>query len=203
MTENALERRIRIKEKIIAGLKKGTKIELIFTNGVRIKGTVEEVELCSNLEHKSWHKVYLNVAGKIYEYDSRMDAEVMKCEMPENEGVLMCKNMFEIYNIPFGLSDDEFMQAVFENWDKYEDYQKEEITDIMACSINGDILRDIFDKYVLMQKNYKENSEKMIKIVEKKEEETKVGTIGNAIKNMLLIACAASVASASLTKKDN
>lgn len=201
MTENALERRIRIKEKIIAGLKKGTKIEVIFLNGVRIKGTVEEVELCSNLEQKSWHKVYINVAGKIYEYDSRMDAEVRKCVMPENEGVLMCKNMFEIYNIPFGLSDDEFMQAVFENWDKYEDYQKEEITDIMACSINGDILRDIFDKYVFMQKNYKENYEKMIKFVEEKEEETKVGTIGNAIKNMFLVACAASVAS--LPEKDN
>ena len=84
MTENALERRIRIKEKIIAGLKKGTKIEIIFDNGVRIKGIVEEVECCSNLEHKSWHKVYLNVAGEIYEYDSRMDAEVMKCVMPEN-----------------------------------------------------------------------------------------------------------------------
>lgn len=203
MTENALERRIRIKEKIIDGLKKGTKIEVIFLNGVRIKGTVEEVELCSNLEQKSWHKVYLNVAGKIYEYDSRMEAEIMKCVMPENEGVLMCKNMFEIYNIPFGLSDGEFMQAVFENWDKYEDYQKEEITDIMACSINGDILRDIFDKYVLMQKNYKENYEKMIKLVEEKEEETKAGTIGNAIKNMLLIACAASVASLTETEKDN
>lgn len=201
MTENALERRIRIKEKIIAGLKKGTKIEVIFLNGVRIKGTVEEVELCSNLEQKSWHKVYLNVAGKIYEYDSRMDAEVIKCVMPENEGVLMCKNMFEIYNIPFGLSDGDFMQAVFENWDKYEDYQKEEITDIMACSINGGILRDIFDMYVLMQKNYKENYEKMNKLVEEKEEETKVGTIGNAIKNMLLIACVASMAS--LPEKDN
>lgn len=201
MTENALERRIRIKEKIIAGLKKGAKIEVIFDNGVRIKGIVEEVELCSNLEHKSWHKVYLNVAGEIYEYDSRTDAEVMKCVMPENEGVLMCKNMFETYNIPFGLSDDEFMQAVFENWDKYEDYQKEEITDIMACSINGEILKDIFDMCVLMQKNYKENYEKMIKIVEEKEEETKAGTIGNAIKNMFLVACAASMAS--LTEKDN
>ena len=171
MAESILEKRIRVKERIIVGLDKGAKIEIVFTGDSRIRGVVEDVELCTNLNMENWHKVYLNVAGKRFEYDSRTDSDIVRCVMPKEDDVIICKNMFEIYNIPFGLSDNEFLKAVIENWNGYEINQKEEIARSIACSINGDILKDILDAYVFMQKCHDEDSTKVIKLIDEKAEE--------------------------------
>ena len=182
---------IKTKEKIITGLEKNARVYIKLESGTYVQGLVEDVEFCCNLQGDSWHIIHLKHENDLSMYDS----EVLKVISSDDDDVLICKNMFETDNVPYGLDDSEFLNAVIENWSDYDELKKLEIAEIIACSMDSCLLKAILDTHSYLINQHKEVYRVAEKaITEKETEDTKVGTIGNAIKNLLLIACAASAA---------
>lgn len=186
---------IKTKEKIITGLEKNARVYIKLESGTYVQGLVEDVEFCCNLHGDSWHIIHLKHENDLSMYDSRNISEVLKVISSDDDDVLICKNMFETDNVPYGLDDPKFLNAVIENWSDYDELKKLEIAEIIACSMDSCLLKAILDTHSYLINQYKEVYRVAEKaITEKETEDTKVGTIGNAIKNLLLIACAASAA---------
>lgn len=155
----------KIKEKIIAGLKKDTVVYITFEDGTGVEGIIEDIEYHSNLNGESWHEILLEVGNKSFKYDSREIFNISKSIVHEDNDVILCKNMFEIYDVPHGLSDRKFVKHVIDNWEKYNDNAKDELSSVIAASMNGEILQEIFDMCVYMQKSYEEDRTKVIKLM--------------------------------------
>lgn len=127
------------KEKLIAHLEKGTEIFLVLNDDTGIIGVVERNVLCWEETDGNWHELTVYVGGQHITINSNNVKEVRKC-IPHTEdehNQIIGRDAFEIYNVPYGLSDVDFLKTVLDSWDGLEDDAKEEITDVIAPSLTS------------------------------------------------------------------
>lgn len=130
------------KEKLIAHLEKGTEIFLLLNDDTGIIGVVERNVLCWEETDGNWHELTVYVGGQHITINSNNVKEVRKC-IPHTEdehNQIIGRDAFEIYNVPYGLSDVDFLKTVLDSWDGLEDDAKEEITDVIAPSLTSAML---------------------------------------------------------------
>ena len=115
------------KEKLIAHLEKGTEIFLVLNDDTGIIGVVERNVLCWEETDGNWHELTVYVGGQHITINSNNIKEVRKC-IPHTEdehNQIIGRDAFEIYNVPYGLSDVNFLKTVLDSWDGLEDDAKE------------------------------------------------------------------------------
>ena len=151
------------KEKLIASLEKGTVVMLTLNDDTGVSGVVERNVLCCEGNYDNWHELTISVGGHRVEINSKNIKEIKKC-IPklEDNNKIVGKDGFEIYGIEFGLSDVDFLKSVLYSWSDIEDEGKEEITDIIAASLTGEILRDIFGAYAVLKNQNTELHDKLM-----------------------------------------
>lgn len=161
------------KEKLIACLDKGTEVFLILNDNTGIIGTVERNVLCWEEKDGNWHELTVYVGGQHITINSNNIKEIRKCipQSEDKQNQIIGKDVFEIYNVPYGLSDVDFLKSVLENWNDLEDDAKEEITDILAPSLTSAILRDIFGAYAVAEKDNKRLHGEVMKLLDDLEEQ--------------------------------
>ena len=81
------------------------------------------------------------------------------------------RDAFEIYNVPYGLADVDFIKTVLDSWDGLEDDAKEEITDVIAPSLTSAMLKDIFGAYAVVNKDNKRLHDKVMELLDDLEKE--------------------------------
>ena len=160
------------KEKLIASLEKGTAVMLTLNDDAGIIGVVERNILCCEGNYDNWHELTISVGGQHIEINSKNIKEIKKC-IPklEDNNKIVGKDGFEIYGIEFGLSDVDFLKSVLDSWEDIEEDGKEEITDIIAASLTGEILRDILGAYTVLKQ---QNTELHDKLMDSYTEQTKM-----------------------------
>lgn len=161
------------REKLIANLDKGTEVFLILNDNTGIIGTVERNVLCWEETDGNWHELTVYIGGQHITINSNNIKEVRKC-IPHTEDKndqVIGKDVFEIYNIPYGLSDVDFLKSVLDSWDDLEDDAKEEITDIIAPSLTSAMLGDIFGAYAVVEKDNKRLHNEVMKLLDDLEKE--------------------------------
>lgn len=160
--DNKLQIELR-KEKLIASLEKGTAVMIILNDNTGIIGVVERNILCCEGNYDNWHELTIIVSGERVEINSKNIKKINKC-IPKSEenNQIVGKDGFEIYGIEFGLSDVDFLKSVLDSWEDIEEVGKEEITDIIAASLTGEILRDIFGAYAVLKQQNKELHDKLM-----------------------------------------
>lgn len=161
------------KEKLIACLDQGTEVFIILNDNTGFIGVVEKNILCCEGNYANWHELTLYVGGQRITINSNNIKEIRKC-IPHSEGEqdqVIGKDVFEIYNIPYGLSDVDFLKSVLDSWDDLEDNAKEEITDVIAPSLTSAMLRDIFGAYAVVEKENKRLHNEVMKLLDDLEKE--------------------------------
>lgn len=163
----------RNKEKLIAHLEKGTEIFLVLNDDTGIIGVVERNVLCWEETDGNWHELTVYVGGQYITINSNNVKEVRKCipHSDDKQNQIIGKNVFEIYNIPYGLSDVDFLKSVLDSWDDLEDDAKEEITNIITPSLTSAMLRDIFGAYAVAEKDNKRLHEQVMELLDDLEEQ--------------------------------
>ena len=138
------------KEKLIAHLEKGTEIFLVLNDDTGIIGVVERNVLCWEETDGNWHELTVYVGGQHITINSNNIKEVRKCILhtEDEHNQIIGRDAFEIYNVPYGLADVDFIKTVLDSWDGLEDDAKEEITDVIAPSLTSAMLKDIFGAYL-------------------------------------------------------
>lgn len=160
--EKELQKELR-KEKLIASLEKGTAVMLTLNDDTGVIGVVERNILCCEGNYDNWHELTISVGGQRIEINSKNIKEIKKCiHKLEDNNKIVGKDGFEIYGIEFGLSDVDFLKSVLGSWEDIEEVGKEEITDIIAASLTGEILRDIFGAYAVLKQQNTELHDKLI-----------------------------------------
>lgn len=163
------------KEKLIACLDKGTEVFIILNDNTGFIGVVEKNILCCEGNYANWHELTLYVGGQRITINSNNIKEIRKCilHLEGEQDQVIGKDVFEIYNIPYGLSDVDFLKSVLDSWDDLEDDAKEEITDVIAPSLTSAMLRDIFGAYAVVEKENKRLHNEVMKLLDDLEEEIK------------------------------
>lgn len=163
------------KEKLIACLDKGTEVFIILNDNTGFIGVVEKNILCCEGNYANWHELTLYVGGQRITINSNNIKEIRKCilHLEGEQDQVIGKDVFEIYNIPYGLSDVDFLKTVLDSWDDLEDDAKEEITDVIAPSLTSAMLRDIFGAYAVVEKENKRLHDEVMKLLDDLEEEIK------------------------------
>lgn len=163
------------KEKLIACLEKGTEVFLVLNDDTGIIGVVERNVLCWEETDGNWHELTVYVGGQHITINSNDIKEVRKCipYTEDEQNQIIGKDGFEIYNIPYGLSDVDFLKSVLDSWDDLEDDAKEEITDIIAPSLTSAMLGDIFGAYAVVEKDNKRLHNEVMEVLDDLEEEIK------------------------------
>lgn len=163
------------KEKLIACLDKGTEVFIILNDNTGFIGVVEKNILCCEGNYANWHELTLYVGGQRITINSNNIKEIRKCilHLEGEQAQVIGKDVFEIYNIPYGLSDVDFLKSVLDSWDDLEDDAKEEITDVIAPSLTSAMLRDIFGAYAVVEKENKRLHNEVMKLLDDLEEEIK------------------------------
>lgn len=161
------------KEKLVACLEKGAAVFLVLNDNTGIIGTVERNVLCWEETDGNWHELTVYVGGQHMTINSNDIKEVRKCiPLTEDEqNQIIGKNGFEIYNIPYGLSDVDFLKSVLDSWDDLADGAKEEITNIIAPSLTSAMLRDIFGAYAVVEKDNKRLHKQVMELLDDLEKE--------------------------------
>lgn len=154
-------------EKVIASLERDDVVLLALNNGITICGTVDDVRFLTTLDNESWHEIVLILPNEdSIKIDSTYINKVIQVVRGDYSDHLVGKNLFEKYGIEYGLSDVEFMSKMMEQWDSLDEEEKADITDTISCSMDGDILKDIFDAYAIKQKQTEEQHEKIMKLLD-------------------------------------
>lgn len=161
------------KEKLIACLEKGTEVFLVLNDDTGIIGTVERNVLCWEETDGNWHELTVYVGGQHMTINSNSIKEIRKCipHTEDKQNQIIGKDVFEIYNVPYGLSDVDFLKSVLENWNDLEDDAKEEITDVIAPSLTSAMLKDIFGAYAVVEKDNKRLHGEVMKLLDDLEEQ--------------------------------
>ena len=161
------------KEKLIANLEKGTEVFLVLNDDTGIIGVVERNVLCGEETDGNWHELTVYVGGQHITINSNNIKEVRKCipHTEDEQNQIIGRDVFEIYKIPYGLSDVEFLKTVLDSWDGLEDDAKEEITDVIAPSLTSAMLKDIFDAYAVVEKDNKRLHGKVMELLDDLEKE--------------------------------
>lgn len=161
------------KEKLIACLEKGTEVFLVLNDDTGIIGVVERNVLCWEETDGNWHELTVYVGGQHITINSNNIKEVRKCipHTEDEQNQIIGRDVFEIYKIPYGLSDVEFLKTVLDSWDGLEDDAKEEITDVMAPSLTSAMLKDIFGAYAVVNKDNKRLHDKVMELLDDLEKE--------------------------------
>lgn len=161
------------KEKLIANLEKGTEVFLVLNDDTGIIGVVERNVLCWEETDGNWHELTVYVGGLRITINSNDIKEVRKCitHTEDEQNQIIGKDVFEIYNIPYGLSDVDFIKIVLDSWDELEDDTKEEITDIIAPSLTSAMLKDILGAYAVVNKDNKRLHGKVMELLDDLEKE--------------------------------
>lgn len=108
------------KEKLIAHLEKGTEIFLVLNDDTGIIGVVERNVLCWEETDGNWHELTVYVGGQHITINSNNVKEVRKC-IPHTEdehNQIIGRDAFEIYNVPYGLSDVDFLKTVLDSCER-------------------------------------------------------------------------------------
>lgn len=189
------------KEKLIANLDKGTVVSLTLNDGTSIVGIVERNVLCCE-ENNDWHELIVYVAGNHLSVNSKDIMRVNKCasSSEDEHDTIIGKDGFEIYNIPYGLKDVEFIKSVLDVWEDLEDDARNEIADIIAPSLTADMLKDIFGAYAVVEKENNRLHKEVLKLlddlteeVDKKKEKSTESMIPNALATISMLGLATSV----------
>lgn len=161
------------KEKLIANLEKGTAVFLVLNDDTGIIGVVERNVLCWEETDGNWHELTVYVGGQHMTINSNSIKEIRKCipHTEDKQNQIIGKDVFEIYNVPYGLSDVDFLKSVLENWNDLEDDAKEEITDVIAPSLTSAMLKDIFGAYAVVEKDNKRLHGEVMKLLDDLEKE--------------------------------
>ena len=121
----------------------------------------------------NWHELTVYVGGQHITINSNNIKEVRKC-IPHTEdehNQIIGRDAFEIYNVPYGLSDVNFLKTVLDSWDGLEDDAKEEITDVIAPSLTSAMLKDIFGAYAVVNKDNKRLHSNVLELLDDLEKE--------------------------------
>lgn len=161
------------KEKLIANLEKGTEVFLVLNDDTGIIGVVERNVLCWEETDGNWHELTVYVGGQHITINSNNIKEVRKCipHTEDEQNQIIGRDVFEIYKIPYGLSDVEFLKTILDSWDGLEDDAKEEITDVIAPSLTSAMLKDIFGAYAVVNKDNKRLHDKVMELLDDLEKE--------------------------------
>lgn len=161
------------KEKLIANLEKGTEVFIILKDNTGIIGFVEKNILCCEGNYANWHELTIYVGGRYVTINSNNIKEIRKCipQSEDKQDQIIGKDGFEIYNIPYGLSDVDFLKTVLDSWDDLEDDAKEEITDVIAPSLTSAMLKDIFGAYAVVNKDNKRLHSNVMELLDDLEKE--------------------------------
>lgn len=161
------------KEKLIANLEKGAAVFFILNDNTGIIGTVERNVLCWEETDGNWHELTVYVGGQHMTINSNSIKEIRKCipQSEDKQNQIIGKNVFEIYNVPYGLSDVDFLKSVLDSWNDLEEDAKEEITDVIAPSLTSAMLRDIFGAYAIVEKDNKRLHGKVMELLDDLEEQ--------------------------------
>lgn len=123
------------KEKLIAHLEKGTEIFLVLNDDTGIIGVVERNVLCWEETDENWHELTVYVGGQHITINSNNVKEVRKC-IPHTEdehNQIIGRDAFEIYNVPYGLSDVDFLKTVLDS----SDLSAADSTQYLTSAMNG------------------------------------------------------------------
>lgn len=161
------------KEKLIACLDKGTEVFIILNDNTGFIGVVERNVLCWEETDGNWHELTVYVGGQHITINSNNIKAVRKCipHSDDKQNQIIGKDVFEIYNIPYGLSDEDFLKTVLDSWDELEDDAKEEITNVIAPSLTSDMLSDIFGAYAVVEQDNKRLHGKVVELLDDLEKE--------------------------------
>lgn len=161
------------KEKLIACLDKGTEVFIILNDNTGFIGVVEKNILCCEGNYANWHELTLYVGGQRITINSNNIKEIRKCilHLEGEQDQVIGKDVFEIYNVPYGLSDVDFLKTVLDSWDGLEDDAKEEITDVIAPSLTSAMLKDIFGAYAVVNKDNKRLHSNVMELLNNLEKE--------------------------------
>ena len=161
------------KEKLIAHLEKGTEIFLVLNDDTGIIGVVERNVLCWEETDGNWLELTVYVGGQHITINSNNIKEVRKCILhtEDEHNQIIGRDAFEIYNVPYGLADVDFIKTVLDSWDGLEDDAKEEITDVIAPSLTSAMLKDIFGAYAVVNKDNKRLHDKVMELLDDLEKE--------------------------------
>ncbi len=162
-----------IRKKLIANLDKGTVVSLTLNDGTSMVGLVERNVLCCEGSYNNWHELIVYVAGNHLSVNSKDIMSVNKCasDSEDEHDTIIGKDGFEIYNIPYGLGNVEFIKSVLDVWEDLEDDARNEIADIISPSLTADMLKDIFGAYAVVEKENQRLHKEVLKLLDDLTEE--------------------------------
>ena len=141
----------------------GTVVYLNLGNGI-VAGIVTD-NVCCQSGTETWRQINLQIGNYGMSIDSRDIREVYDTVHYCEKG-LLCKDRCEDFGIEKGLTDAEFLYEVIQRWDMYSDEGKNKLAARIAKSVSGEQIVDLFTAYKNMQNTLKEQSQKIIDLLE-------------------------------------
>lgn len=160
----------KIIENVMRSAKKGDVVTIGTEMGVTYCGTVQGTRRISLLmEDDSYYEMAVCLLDRetVLKFDSD-HITYLSCHSADEANTIVGKDEFEKYGIDCGLSDSNFMSTLVEKWDDLDSEAKEEITDTIACSLDGKIVQDFLTGYVFLDKQLKKENEKVSKLLDER-----------------------------------
>lgn len=156
---------------VIEELKKNDLVVVFTNNGIVVYGKVDDICYTSSIEFGDHYRLRLRLQDNLpIEFDAG-DIYKIKHIPTDEEGNVVTTNALEDYGIPADLEGKELVMYLTDNWDDFDDEEKEEITEIINPMITNDLLADIIGTISTLKKYNAEQHEKIMDLLDEKEAE--------------------------------
>lgn len=146
-----------IDNNIIVSLESGTYLTVCMEDDTILGGVVQTMFYVEEMGDTGFHLIYLAIDGRVINLDSRKIKKVLYCATEDG------RNSLENYGIEPDLTDTQLMKTVIDKWKEFDDTAKDNICNVIACSMNKELLKDIIGAYVNLKCENKRLSELRLK----------------------------------------
>lgn len=157
-------------EEIFMKLRRGDVIYVCIGNRYAINGIVEGICYVEPLGEDSFYTIQLNFNGQTVNLDSRDDIEILDWTEHEGEEYTFhsqIRDKFEKVLEKYHVDANNFLSEIAEQWNEWNDEEKEEICDAVKNVIETQDLKNIFDLIQLKNDEFEQLSEEAKKLCDK------------------------------------